>query len=289
MPTPAVPRLVAEAEIRTVNGDQEFYLPVTIAGRRVTVLLDFVDTHDLALQLDRLNKLGINTAAPPDSVTIGTVVEPLQDVAAITGAFEQDQPGLPPLVGSLGHPLLVHYDVVIDGPAHRVRLYARTSPSATKPADAPWLPPGVPAANCTPFVPMPDQITGFAIHAAGNAITAILETRASYTKMNMVAAQVLGLTQQSSNVHPLPDEVWEKQDGAGHPVKYEVTGLPLRLGTQAFTDVPVHIFPELGIDRKSTPVPPTILLTPQNLEHQILVVSNSTGRICLGAAPRAGR
>ncbi|HXC25506.1 MAG TPA: hypothetical protein VNU46_06285, partial [Gemmatimonadaceae bacterium] len=110
----------------------------------------------------------------------------------------------------------------------------------------------------------------------------ILETLSSYTKMNMVAARAIGLTQHSPQIHPRPASIWETQDAFGHPVKYQATGIHLTLGTHPFTEVPMLIFPELDLDQYASVVPPTLLLNPDDLRGQILVFSNSTGQVCLG-------
>ncbi|HXC25211.1 MAG TPA: hypothetical protein VNU46_04790 [Gemmatimonadaceae bacterium] len=72
------------------------------------------------------------------------------------------------------------------------------------------------------------------------------------------------------------------QDTFGHPVKYQATDIHLTLGTQSFTEVPMLLFPSLDLDQYTMPVPPTLLLNPDDLQHQILVFSESSGRVCLG-------
>jgi hypothetical protein len=283
---PTVPRLVAEASIRSMDAlNTNVYLPVTIQGHAATLLLGFGIDGGLSLTPGRLAQLGVTLpdSTRLDALTLGTTV--LRHVAMRPwGRLRDGPPDLPPVVGVVGNQFLTQYDIVYDGPAHRVRLYDLPAHTSTRPegTHTAWLPPELPSASCTSILPLPEHNAGFAIQANGHAIPAILETMSSYTKMNMFAAKAMGLTQHSSEVHPVPADFWERQDGYGHPVKWQATGIQLTLGTQHFTVVPITIFPGLDVDRYSTPVPPILLLNPDDLRGQMLVMSNSAGQVCLG-------
>jgi hypothetical protein len=284
---PAPERLVAEATIRYHVNNADVVLPVTLHGHTVTMLLGFGIDADVELAPTMLAQLNIplSDTTQLDSLTLGTTVEhhlAMQTLPQVPGAAS---PNLPPLVGLLGNVFLARYDIVYDGPARRVRLYARPRQTTAASAPSAWLPPEMASVSCTPITPLPEHNAGFAIQANGHPIHAILETVASYTKMNMVAARTIGLTQHSPNVHPLPADIWEKQDAFGHPVKYQATDIRLTLGTQSFTEVPMLLFPSLDLDQYTTPVPPTLLLNPDDLQHQILLFSESSGRVCL-SVPR---
>lgn len=279
-PVPHPEQLLAEAKIRKApqadNTDIYVYLPVTLQGHAVTLLLDFDGGGDLVLWPDKMDAQGIilSDSAQVDSLTIGTTLVRHLAIQA-TQSSELNQPDLPPVIGTLGQDFLAHYDFVFDGPAHRVLLYA-PRPTSLGAAD---LPPGVTAASCTPLLLTPDHSPIFEIRADGHPLQAEFQI-GSYTKMNMVAARMLGLTQHSPQIHPLPADVWEKQDGRGNAIKYEARDIHLTLGTHQFTEVPIHIFPYLAGDRANPR--PRISVTPHILGGVLFVLSNSTGQACLG-------
>ena len=282
---PSAPeRLVAEGEIRMVSDQPQVYLPVTLHGHTGTVVLCFIQLGGgLSLSGPKLTKLGV---APPaagtlDSMTFGTTL--LHNVAVQMGQWPLtalDQPGLPPVIGLVGWEFLAHYDVVVDGPAHRVRLYT-LAPLSPAPGNAgtTTLPPGVHAADCTPTLPTPEGDPGFAIQADGHPVIAVLQTGHPYTVMNTVAARLLGLTQHSPNVQAIPDSL-QTRYYQNVPDKYLVTGIHLTLGRYPFTEIPIHILARAPLE--PTPTTPTIELKVDNLLAQIFVLSNSTGQVCLG-------
>ena len=279
---------VAEGVVRYAFNNAEVIIPATVQGHPVTFLLGFGIDADVSLDPAALASAGVTLSDSThlDTLTLGTSVVhdmALQTISQVPG---NPQPGMPPLVGILGNVFLARYDIVYDGPARRVRLYERFSPNPTTSSSShhPWLPPAIAAtASCTPMLPLPEHNAAFVIQVNAHPVPAILETLSSYTKMNMVAARAIGLTQHSTNVHPLPDDIWEKQDVYGHPVKYQATEIHLTLGTQHFDEVPILLFPGLDLDRYQSPIPPLLLLNPDDVQHQMLVFSQSTRQICLGS------
>ena len=286
------PPLVVEGTLRYQVNKADIVIPATLQGHAVTLVVGFGIDADVALDPAALASLGIplvNTTHLA-ALTLGRSVVHDLALQIVPPVPVQATSGLPPVVGLVGNVFLARYDIVYDGPAQRVRFYdrvARPAPVSTASTPAtdrprPWLPATIGTASCTPMTPLPGHNTGFVIQANGHPISALLETLSSYTKMNMVAAKSIGLTQHSPNVHPLPDDIWEKQDAYGHPVKYQATDIHLTLGTQHFTEVPMLLFPGLDLDQYQTPIPPLLLLNPDDLQHQILVFSHSTGQVCIG-------
>jgi hypothetical protein len=282
--SPVVPtRLVAEAVIREDGkGNSTIFLPVTINGKAATVVLGWGSTWggDVLLQPNMLANYGIVLSKPYqgmlrgnqgqlDSMRIGTTV--MQNVPAVTyTSMENPSPqptGLPPVIGIVGNAFLAHFDVVVDGPAHRVRLY---TPGTE-------LPPGTHWNACSPTQPVPeDKNLGFTMQIDGHSVVGVMQDN-PFPVMNMAAAKLLGLTQHSPNVKKASEQ--SNAFGPGSDL-YVVTGLHLTLGSDAFTAGPVHILAHVPLEPPGGP--PTIELTRDNVMHQVFVLSSNTGRVCLG-------
>jgi hypothetical protein len=264
------PRLVGVGIIRTQHVHRgvlewdayQADLEVTWQGHPARLLLGLGGDFGLTLLGQKMATLFGET--PSD-----TVLDSLP--AALRFARRVPTP-LPRVIGLLGNQFLAHYDLVLDGAAGQVRLYTRGA----------GLPPDGRATRCTPIIPMPETNEAFEIQADGHPLTAIFETQADYTKMNIVAAKAIGLTQHAPQVHPTPASVWEQQDAFGHRITYQARDISLTLGTQPFTDGPILLFPELGVDQGAPSALPTILLNLSNISHQRWVLSNSTHQVCLG-------
>jgi hypothetical protein len=298
---PAPERLVAEAVIREVgHGRHTIYLPVTINGHRGTIELYFASLYGdkIHLSIPALTQLGVDVSharsAPPtpyarlaqghaiflDSLTVGTRVMRNVPVVTMQGTYS-DQPDLPLVIGMAGNEFLEEYDIVVDGPARRIRLYARASQAApvAPPALGTGLPPGVRAATCVPTQAMPEGHHGFPIQANGHQVIATMQTLfGGLTIMNVNAAKVLGLTQHSPNVHRVPDSL-QTQAYQGVPNKYEAADIHLALGQYPFRDRPVSILSRVPL--QPTVDTPSMELSLENLLDQVFVQSNSTGQVCL--------
>ena len=269
-------RLVAEATIvQTGPAQHKIYLPVKLHGRLGTLVVYFVQLPaTIQVATEAIGRAGIApTATQLDSLTVGTIV--MRDLTF--QSFPRQQfgetapPKFPPIIGVAGNAFLDAYDVVIDGPAHRVRLYTRDAGAG--------LPPGITAAVCTPTQPMPEGHTGFVLQANGHPTTVSLQTYfGGLTIMNDAGAQVLGLTPQAPTVRAVPDNA-QILDYQGVPNRYVATGVHLTLGTRAFRDTPVHLLANIPLE--PTPTTPAMELTLQNLLDQVFVLSQSTGQACL--------
>jgi hypothetical protein len=276
---------VADAVIWEVGQDQpQVYLPVTLHGHPGTLLIHFFQASvKLLLSPAALAQAGVTAGGTLDSLTIGTTT--VRNLSLSTFAFsEEAPPGLPPVIGIAGNEFLDGYDIVVDGPAHRVRLYAPSSASSGRGPAAlgAGLPPGVQAADCVPTRPMPEGHKGFAIQANGHPITATMQTAAGgLTIMNLVAAKALGLTQHSPNVRQVPDSL-QTLAYQGVPNKYVAADIHLTLGRYQFRDDPLYILARTPL--QPTETTPSMELTFANLLDQVFVQSNSTGQVCLAAS-----
>jgi len=286
-PVVSIPeRLVAEAIIQEAGKNQpHVYLPVMLNGHPGTLVLHFFGAGvKLLLSTEALAQDGVTANETLDSLTIGTTVA--RNLSISTMSFSQPTPpGLPPVIGLAGNEFLDDYDLVVDGPARRVRLYARPAASSGAPTASAGslgkgLPPGVRAADCVPTRAMPEGHTGFAIQANGKPMTATMQTAAGgLTIMNLVAAKSLGLTQHSPNVQRVPDSL-QTLAYQGVPNKYVATAIHLTLGRYQFREDPVYILARTPL--QPTADTPSMELTFANLLDQVFVQSNSTGQVCLG-------
>ncbi|MHB2034934.1 MAG: hypothetical protein ACYCVE_16430 [Gemmatimonadaceae bacterium] len=269
-------RLLIEGVIRQVGRvDQMGFLPVRFDGQKVTLLLGLGLNLDVAVLRGPLERAGVPLPSLVlDSMTMGRGVVRNVPLVMAGGLPAQSQEGLPPLVGMVGNVFFRNYDVVVDERTMRVRVYARGHGGPER----------LRHMSCTAIRPMPDRNEAFEVIGDGHPVTAIFETVASYPKMNIVAADSMGLVAGSSKLRPLPADVMERRDGAGDPIKYQAVGVRLALGTTAFPVVPMSVFPELGVDEASNPIPPTMLLNLHSIPGMALMLSNSTRQVCVGTS-----
>lgn len=295
---PVPDRFVAEATIQSVHLgrqliDSKVLLPVTLHGQVMTTILDLGGEAGL-FGVDVTNgpmESGIPTAAlrlgPDshtrllDSLTLGTVVE--HDVPVFLGAgttYMPDLPaGLPPLLGYLGTYVLSHYDLVFDGPAHRVRLYTFAGSAAMR--RSAWLPPGIARADCTLMGEL--DSTKFVrppIWAKGHPIDGVFDSGAGTTSMNLTAAHLLGITPTSPHVQIVSADsaTYFFSGGNGGDTVYRVTGLTFTVGSRRLRSIPVTIYSSLPGDHGQ----PKINLGLDAFRDRVLVVSYSTGHVCVG-------
>jgi hypothetical protein len=310
--------LVAEATIHNVQmgrGDWEYiYLPVTIHGHPGTAVLDLGANVGLAYlrstaasvglgaQVQQLDSIGTlmragqlsqeqllkktRLASVLDSMTIGTAVE--RDIMLVPLELTIPVPtGMPPYVGIVGNQVLRHYDLLFDGPAQRVQLYASGLQSPASPGAAPpWLPTGLTPADCLPMPPMRGGRAGFItlpLQVDGHAVQGYFDSGSRYTIMNMAAGRLLGLTQHAPNVQLIPDSLATMYPVGGGRDKYLVTGLQVQVGSHPITALPVRIATRIpsGIPDST----PQLMLGLDALRDRLLFVSYPTGQVCL-SAPR---
>lgn len=125
---PPSEQFVGEALIVDDRGGltRHVYLPVTIHGRAATLVLDTGAPTGLLISRQWLRQQGDVGTDVLDSLVIGKT---LVLNVPIAGGFGVDTiPGMAPMVGLAGNHFLARYDLVFDGPARRVRLYAPGTP-----------------------------------------------------------------------------------------------------------------------------------------------------------------
>ena len=284
VPRAVIPQpLVAEAMILSApDGVSKYvFLPVTIAGRAGTLVLDTGAPIGLSLSGGVMTQLGIplprtNTL---DSLIIGHSVE--RNVPVRVQGIEFDsQPGLPPVVGMMGNHMLARYDLLFDGPNRRVYLYAQPAASL----GPPWLPTGIRPTDCVPIVHVgapDDRYPGLSVQANGHAVMGVFDAGSNATYMNLAAAKVLGIRQSNPHVHRVPPDSSISFPGVGLQKEWVVTtGLVLRVGGEIMPDGPIDIFPTVNeINRNRNE--PELDIGTDLLHDRRLFISYSSGRICL--------
>lgn len=294
-PVSLAPAPIAEAPLvddSTMGaGFARALLPVTIQGHTLPFALDLgTSINELSETATAQFHLVVTEAVAPgdkgphpqlDSLTIGTAVQRHVHVAQ-TNASDYAEFGL--ARGLLGTPALSRYDLVFDGPARRVRLYAQPAThTAATPAPG-WLPPGITRADCIPMRGDPDGAhrVFFDLQADGHSIRGMFDSGYGWTYTNLAGARLLGLTQSNPRVHPLASEVYAGRFTA----TWDATDMMLTVGAQHFPAPPILVFDALP--RSGRPDDPVLVLGLDAIRDRILVVSYSTGEVCLGgsSAPR---
>jgi len=298
-------RLVAEAPIRILHGVPVIFLPVTLHGHKAVIQLTFKDIpQDFFFSKPDLKRLGVDLPADDknyiqnvdslhllDSITIGTRVAHnlskfvFDDPNIKEYTNELQQPDLPPVIGMAGVAFLADYDIVVDGPAHRVRLYAPLPASGTSSAQSQesgeGLPPGVKAVTCGPTRVLQDGEISFMLHVAGQPVTGVVTDQYNKNFMNQAAATLVGVTPQSSNVVPIPKE---DQDGLDPEfgIATETTDMPVTMGQVQFKAQKFHLTQDVPMEPDGTT--PTVLLNLRAVLDRVFVLSNSTHQACLSQA-----
>jgi hypothetical protein len=288
-------RLVAEAPIwgtnRPKNG--KAFLPVTIDGHQVTLMIDPNDMGKVALFSAGLSRAGVSlsdTATRLPALTLGTDV--LRDLPIQIN----DDPlwrvrhpdGMGEAVGVIGgHFLASHYDLLYDFPHHRVRLYAFAAEKDDNGSAS--LPPEVHASDCGTLIPLPPNAPAFAameVQLDGHPVTGVIEWQPYIDslngghdeKMNTDAFTALGLPAQSPRIQsiPGPHPVW-----AGQPVKDEVSDVHITVGQHTVWTGPVKIFSTFEVNRFLPPQTPVMLLNLTTISRLVLFYSSNGGKVCL--------
>ena len=273
------PRLIAEASILTHNQiDEHIFLPVTVDGQRVTAVLD-LGTSGNGLASRYITHPNIFGAGEIDTLHLGTatirhipVESPLEaeegQMFSVTGL----PPGWPPVAALLGVEVQAHFDIVLDGPARRVRLYAR-DPSAMVGHAPPWLPPGVTAADCLPMHRRAGQyhdMVDMPVTVNGHRTYGHFDSGAKQNYMHMIEAHQLGLTDSAVHLSGVVDQQ-----------RYFWRGLTLQIGRQTIPN-------QQAVVHVAAPPQADSLQFNFGLEafrDRILFISYSTDQLCLSAGP----
>ena len=302
------PRLVAEGWILDhtyTNGyrSRHVFLPVTLRGHATTALLDLgtgltlVDSRVLA----RKGATHSWNVTPDDSVQIGSDRVPLRPMTAFQNMDEvfatMVLPNHAPATLLLGTAVLERYDLVIDEPHGRIRLYAQPALSSAAPSadtssghihaslsEPPWLPPGLTPADCVPL--SEGQFEGMIVvplQVKGQSLRGFFDSGSWHDVMDMASAQSIGITEQSPGVHRLPADSVTLGPGShigdsastANP-EYLWQGVTLTAGHQQLRNQAVHLL---------TPPNPAnrgwLTLGLDAFRDQLVFISYSTGQFCL--------
>jgi hypothetical protein len=234
-------RPVAEATILALDavpGDQEFAFPlltVPVHGHVLPVVLNFTSTGS-GISRQVAQYLGFPTTGTflLDSLTLGTAIVHAVSLDIMRGSTAGGAGR-----GVIGADVFLHYDVLVDGPAHLVRLYAQpTLPHAAR------LPAGLTPQDCLPMLSNPrdggDVCLDLPIN--GHVIHTRLESGALWTSLNPAAVRVLGLVASNPHVRPFTgDAEWGSDHGPNNRAIWEATDAPIPFGAQQLTP-PIQIY-----------------------------------------------
>jgi hypothetical protein len=267
-PTPVAEAVILLHDpVGSLGGGEISAITVAIHGRMLPVSLD-VGSRASSLASDVVSALGLPPTGLLDSLNIGPTV--LHQVPFLVVASSSSE------AGSLGADVLSHYDLLFDGPAHLLRLYAQ--PSASRPAAAtPWLPTGLTAADCLPLQPDPKggERLFFDLLVNGHRLHSRLETGAIWTGMNPAAARVLGVQPSGPNVHPLGGTAsWDAYNATS------VATVRLPIGRQRLRPISIQLYD--GLPWQTGPDDPELDLGLGAIRDRLLFVSYSTHQICIG-------
>ena len=281
-PTPE--RLVAEAAIRpTTAGEEAVYLPVTLQGHPATVLLDLGTNGALALSRSAVRDIGLPEVGTLASLSLGTAVERRIAFRAVIEEFPIDAPeGMSPVVGLLGSRVLSHYDLVFDGPSHRVRLYAPSGPRwfSSAPSER-WLPTGITAADCVHMEVEPGSRRAFiSVRVNGHVLRGMFDSGSYGTNINVAAARLLGITGRTPGVHQLSADASPQFVMYDSQPVWEVPAATLTVGTRQLTVTPLFLYPHLP--RETGPDDAELSLGLGAIRDRVLFVSYSTRQLCVG-------
>jgi hypothetical protein len=282
-------RFVAEAVIQEDSGGAQVYLPITYRGQRATLQVVWTPSagEQILLLPAALTRYHIMPNTPlgqqgvMDITLNGATVRRHVTAVADTGLGGDSlvaPPGLPPVIGWVSHDFMVHYDVVIDGPARRVRFYdpPRHADGGTG-THTGALPAGV-LWRCVPAHIVGEDNLGFPVQVNGHPMTGALQT-IPFPVINLAAAKAVGLTQHSPTVQPVPDSLQTRSFYTG-PELYTVTDLHVAIGAQPLIGNAMRILGRAPLEER--PGEPFVEITLDNLLNTVVLLSRSTQQACLG-------
>jgi hypothetical protein len=192
-----------------------------------------------------------------------------------------------PTIGLVGADVLSQYDLLFDGPAHTLRLYAppasvsRDTSAAARAAG--WLPPGITASDCVPLTRdpnYPDRIF-FPLEINGRVIHSMFDSGSPSTNTNLAGARVLGITKRTPNVQQLPlGLMGQFMKYNGQRVWEVPSGLTMTVASRPLADVPIYIYQHLP--RETGADDAELSMGLDAIQDRLMFVSYSTRRVCLG-------
>lgn len=264
--------------------DGRLLVPATINGHAVTLLLDYV-TDSTMLTKAGLAKTGLSDGGSA-SVALGSSVLPDVPMHLASGPMETAREGGPQVDGILGATELTHFDLVVDGGAHRIRLYAipdgaTRGPGMADTSSTAWRPSGMTSDNCTPMLQgnpsLPHRVF-FDLHANESFLT-MFDPGAGYVHLNSFAGvRLFGLGGPGA----------KKIDGQALGICLtklncalaEGIGAQLVLGRRhvPIADKPVYVFRALPGQGKVG----FVRMGLYGVEDRLFAVLYSTGEVCMG-------
>ena len=226
---------------------------------------------------------GTHEAVVLDSLRVGSLMRRNVRVLVLPELERFQRAGARPYAGILGQDVLWDFDVEVDLPARRLRLYPRRPPGAGRQPT-----PGLAALTCTSRLPADSGWLVFAAALDGRPVLAILDTGAPTTIVNWVAARAAGLGHRSPGV---------RRHGAGTRgvaataavETYTADGLALAVAGSPLSPGPVRIADLPLLDLLGVGSRPTMILGVDRLRDRALLVSHSTREVCFATAPHQRR
>ena len=279
-PTP--PTLVAEAVIA-----KYVFLPVTLHGKVVTLLLDLGTNGDLILAQRALDRLDISlTSNTLDSLEIGKDVARNIPVEMLRGDVPFDgapPPGFPPVIGYIGTKTLWRYDLLFNGPAHRVQLYRYASrfPRAVPLRSAEWFPRGITKTDCVSLTVVhdsSDHTVSFPLQVNGHTIPSFLDSGSDETTINLPAASILGFRESDPSVHLLPQDSTQSYPSIGPMKVWEWTGMRVTVAGKTLSVPDFRVAEHIPAPDETLP---ELDLGLTAIRDRLLWISYSMDRVCV--------
>jgi len=278
--------LVAEATIWGENDEGSSghaYLPATIQGKAVTLLVDLENNGTLQLSAGALSRVGVTLPAGStqlDSLTMGKFVDrqiPLELAPAPDWA-EAAPPNFAPVVGYAGTEFVKRYDALYDFPNMRLRLYQGPSQSAK--ASAAWLPPGTKPSDCGKMIRIPPPnagtFTAVEMQINGHPVTGVLEMGPYRPKMNEFALKALTATTDGPKIHTTdPTPIY-----GDHTLIGNVDQLEMTTGSHMFGAWDTEVLLEVDVQQFLKPNTPVMLMNLSMLRAVTVFNSMSSNQVC---------
>lgn len=222
---------------------------------------------------------GSHEAVVLDSLRVGGLLRENVRVVVLPELERFQRAGARPYAGILGQDVLWEFDVEIDLPSHRLRLYPRRPSGAGRRP----VPGAASALACVPRLPADSGWVVFDASFGGRPVLAILDTGAPTTIVNWSAAREAGLGDRSPRVRR--HMAGTRGVGAADAVETHtvdrvavaVAGTPLSAGPVRIADLP--LLDLLGVGSR-----PTMILGVDRLRDRALFVSHSTREVCFATA-----